>query len=43
MHKQKQLNYAAASLHCVQGLIVACLIPILDVQNEGTPEWTKGV
>jgi hypothetical protein len=39
----KQLNYAAASLHCVQGLIVACLIPILDVQNEGAPEWTKGV
>ena len=43
LHKQKQLNYAAASLHCVQGLIVACLIPMLDVQNEGAPEWTKGV
>jgi hypothetical protein len=39
----KQLNYAAAGLHCFQGIVVACLIPMLDVQNQGAPSWAKGV
>jgi hypothetical protein len=39
----KQLNYAAAGVHCFQGIVVACLIPMLDVQNEGAPAWAKGV
>jgi hypothetical protein len=39
----EQLNYVAAGLHCVQGIVVACLIPMLDVQNQGAPAWAKGV
>jgi hypothetical protein len=37
----QQLNYAAAGLHCFQSIVVACLIPMLDVQIEGPPAGAK--